>query len=333
MTSPITADATEAKARASRLTALRPPFLASFAVLAIALALEIALPDAPAYAVRDKSVFLAILLLLLAITLGYFLLAGVTRRAEGAEAGSFFDLIAVTGVILLVWLLVTAKLNWTDATHWPSPARTFSILSEDLVELRTAFLSSLAKLVWGYFLGLSFAIPIGMVTGWIKRLHNVVYPIAKFVAPIPPNVYIPFALVIFPTMEMTAIFIIFLGVFWPVFTNTIYGVASVDRRLVEAARTLGANTWIILRRVVMPAAMPSIFAGVLVGTILAFIMLTVAETIGATTGLGYYVLYYKDIADYNRVLADIFVIGAWVFAWTYVFDRVQRWMLRWQDRT
>lgn len=253
--------------------------------------------------------------------------AGGPASAPGAGAGG--AVLTVAGAVLLAWTLLTGKLAVLDPQLWPSPGRVLGVILADREELGRGMAASLRRLALGYGLGLGVAIPLGLLVGWHRPLFQVVNPVTKFVAPIPPNVYIPYALVLFPDLESAGVFIVFLGVFWPVFANTVAGVHGVDRRYVEAARTLGASERTILWRCVLPAALPSIFAGVLVGTMLGFIMLTVAETIGASSGLGYYLLYYKDIAAYDRVVADILVIGAWVFAWTYLTDRIQRRALRW----
>ncbi len=110
----------------------------------------------------------------------------------------------------------------------------------------------------------------------------------------------------------------------------VYGVASVDRRFIDAAKTLGGSGWRIVTKVVLPAAMPTAFAGILLGLIMGIVMLTVAETVGAASGIGYYLMYYKDVAAYDRIVADIFVIAGCVYFWTYFFDKVQDRTLRWQ---
>jgi NitT/TauT family transport system permease protein len=93
---------------------------------------------------------------------------------------------------------------------------------------------------------------------------------------------------------------------------------------------LGGSGWRIVTKVVLPAAMPTAFAGILLGLIMGIVMLTVAETVGAASGIGYYLMYYKDVAAYDRIVADIFVIAGCVYFWTYFFDKVQDRTLRWQ---
>lgn len=304
--------------------------LPSILILLATIFLESFVPDVAGQETPGKGVFVGILSLFLASALVFYGAGYGLGRISTPARRTYADISLVVSMLLLVWMLMTSKIGLLDPTIWPSPARAFQILRIDASEFLVASGASMNRLVRGFFLALVAAIPFGVIVGWHKRLFNLVYPIAKFIAPIPPVVYIPYALVVFPSIQAASVFVIFIGVFWPVFTNTIYGVAHVDKRLIEAAYTLGATDRTILRRVVVPAALPTIFAGVLIGIILGFIMVTIAETIGASTGIGYYLLYYKDVAAYPRVVADIFVIGMWTFVWTFVFDRVQRWSLRWQ---
>jgi NitT/TauT family transport system permease protein len=78
----------------------------------------------------------------------------------------------------------------------------------------------------------------------------------------------------------------------------------------DNARILGLSRCSYLRRVVFRAALPHIFAGMGVGLALSFILLTVAELFGANAGLGHFVQYYADFADYPRMAAGILYTGA-----------------------
>jgi len=303
--------------------------LASLLLYVLMAVIEFRWPDVPGQQVPEKSVTLAVYLLVIVAAAAHTAL-GLAGKVSRERLRSFSDLALVTGAFLLIWTLSTSKLGLLAHQYWPSPAKVLHILKVEWGDFVLGSTASMSRLIRGFILGLVVAVPLGVIIGWYKRLFNILYPIIKFVAPIPPIIYIPYALVVLPTIDSASVFVIAVGVFWPVLTNTVYGVAHVDKRLIEAAYTLGASEGTVLTRVVVPAAKPTIFAGVLIGLILGFIMLTVAETIGAATGIGYFLIYYKDVADYPRVVADIVALGAWTFIWTYVFDRVQHWSLRWQ---
>jgi len=148
--------------------------------------------------------------------------------------------------------------------------------------------------------------------------------------PIPPIVYIPYAIAILPTFKAASTFIIFIGAFWPVFINTLNGVFNVDKRIIDSAKALSVNEGSMLFQVILPSTLPSIISGATVGLVMSFILLTAAEMIGATSGLGWYVKYFSDFADYPRVIAGIIFIGVVVTGVTFLFDKIERYLLRWR---
>jgi len=196
--------------------------------------------------------------------------------------------------------------------------------------LWNSIVSSFRLLSAGYVLAVVLAIPLGLIVGWHKRLYTALEPLINILGPIPPIVYIPYAIALLPTFTHSSIFIIFIGAFWPLFINTVAGVRLVEKGLIDSARTLGISQWSMLVHILLPGAMPQILTGGTVSLVLAFILLTAAEMIGATSGLGWYVKYFADFADYPRVVAGILVIGTVVLGLTICYNRLGRYLLRWQ---
>ncbi|WP_050978420.1 ABC transporter permease [Beggiatoa alba] len=133
------------------------------------------------------------------------------------------------------------------------------------------------------------------------------FPLTRVIAPIPPTVYIPYAIAILPTFHLSAVFVVFIGAFWSIFANTAAG--AIEGRYRDNALILELNCWEYLSKVVFPASLPHIFSGMTVGLAFAFILLTVAELFGANAGLGRFVQYYADFADYPRMVAGILYTG------------------------
>ena len=174
------------------------------------------------------------------------------------------------------------------------------------------------------------AIPFALFIGWRKRLYRAVKPLTKVLGPIPTIVYIPYAIALLPTFKASSIFIIFIGAFWPIFINTLNGVFNVERKIVDSAKALNVDEKSMIFQVILPATIPSIISGATVGLVLSFILLTAAEMIGATSGLGWYVKYFSDFADYPRVIVGIIFIGMVVSAITFLSDKFEGYLLRWR---
>lgn len=242
------------------------------------------------------------------------------------------DLFLLLGILFILWELIS-RLGLIDTNLFPVPEDVFAVYAKDYVIILTGIFSSLSILVTGYLLAVIAAIPIGLLMGWRKRLYNVAYPTAKALGPIPPTVYIPYAIALLPSFFVSSVFVIFIGAFWPILVGVVTGVFNIDQRLINSAKTLGLKDSTIMWKILLPGATPSIFQGALIGLIISFITLMVAEIIGSSSGLGWYLQSQGQFANYAAVLAGMIVVSLVVILVTFVFDKVQDYVLRWQNTT
>jgi len=252
-------------------------------------------------------------------------------RKDQRQAETAGDVTAIGYAILLAWELTTARYNLLDPMLYPTPAAVLQIFLQDRADLAKGLISSLQLLASGYAAALISAVPLALFIGWRQRLFRAVSPLTKVLGPIPPIVYIPYAIALLPTFKLSSIFIIFVGAFWPIFINTLNGVFTVDRKIIDSARALNVPERTMLFRVILPATMPAIISGANIGLVLSFILLTAAEMIGATSGLGWYVKYFSDFADYPRVIVGITFIGMVVTVLTFGMGRLEKRLLRWRS--
>ncbi|BBB93408.1 MAG TPA: ABC transporter permease [Methylomusa anaerophila] len=239
------------------------------------------------------------------------------------------DRLILLGLVLALWELITG-LKLLDPLLYPSPQTVFKLIIEDRDVFTKSLVSSFNLLFYGCLLALVTAIPLGLIVGWNRRLYSLIEPVMNILGPIPPIVYIPYAVAILPTFKMSSAFIIFVGAFWPLFINTVSGVQAVEQGIINSARTLGVGYSTMLLRILLPGAMPHILTGGTISLVMAFILLAAAEMIGATSGLGWYIKYFADFADYHRVVAGILVMGAVVFVLMIFYNRLAQYLLRWK---
>jgi NitT/TauT family transport system permease protein len=294
------------------------------ALIAATLVLAGAVPDAPSQAAGNNGIFTGILILLLILFPAWLYL-----QPKNAQATT--DIFLLLSGVLLLWEIVFGKLVLLDPFLFPGPAKVFAVFGTDWEIMLKGVGSSLFILTSGYLLALVIAIPAGLYIGWRKRLFAVAYPVAKAVSPIPPTVYLPYAIVLLPSFTASSIFLIFIGSFWPIFVGAVYGVFSIDQRLINSARTLGLSEHQMIRRILLYGAMPSIFSGAMISLIMSFITITVAEMIAAISGLGWYIEYNHQFANYDKVIAGMILIALVVIAIMFLFDRIQQHCLRWQQ--
>ena len=254
--------------------------------------------------------------------------SALIKKQEGLTL--FLDIAGFLYVLLILWTLATAKLNLLKATLFPPPGRVLKQFIEDFDKIVINIRSSLGIILQGYLLAALAAIPIGLFIGWNARMGNAATYITKFLRAIPPIVYIPYGIALLPTFRSVSVFVIFLAGFWPILAGTMSGVLNVEKKVIDSARVLNVNRLTMLFSVILPAALPQIFIGCNQGLTVSFILLTSAEMIGARDGLGYYVKNYSDFGDYTRTIVGILVIGIVVVAISFLFNKLQRVLLRWK---
>lgn len=240
------------------------------------------------------------------------------------------DIVGFIFVLLTAWSLATAKFNVLNDLLFPAPGKVLHQFAEDRAKILVNIRSSLGITVKGFLLASVVAVPLGLFLGWNARLGGAATYISKFFSSIPPIVYIPYGIALLPTFQSVSVFVIFLATFWPVFAGTMSGVMHVDQRIVDSAKVLNVTKSEMLFSVLLPAALPQIFLGCNQGLSVSFILLTSAEMIGARDGMGYYVKYYSDFGDYTRTITGLLVIGIVVIAVTFLFNQLQKRMLKWK---
>jgi sulfonate transport system permease protein len=122
---------------------------------------------------------------------------------------------------------------------------------------------------------------------------------------IPPLAMIPLVILWFGIDEGAKLFLVALGVFFPIYLNTVHGIRSVDPALVEMARSYGLSGWRLYRDVILPGAMPSILVGLRYALGLMWVLLIVAETISASSGIGYMTMNAREFLQTDVVLVGI----------------------------
>ncbi len=255
----------------------------------------------------------------------YYLILFVIRKKKSVS-----DVFTVLFGFLLLWEL-GYKLGWTTSDLLiPSPEGLFNIYSEKTKEVTDGIFASLKLLFFGVIIGLASGVVVGLLAGFIPRVREVVSPIAGVLSPIPPLVYTPYVVMVAPTFYIASVFVIFSSVFWPTLTQTINSVKSIDRRVIEAARTMGVSTFGMLFKVILPYIIPAIIVGLSRSLRAAFLCLTGAEMLGAKAGLGFFIKMYERNLDFRAILAGILVLAVVVSIIDILVRKLETRIVRWK---
>jgi NitT/TauT family transport system permease protein len=198
--------------------------------------------------------------------------------------------------------------------------------------LSTHLLASASRVYGGFALAALAALPLGMLIGRVPLVQATLEPTFQLLRPVPVTAWLPLAMILFGIGPKSAFFLVFLGAFYPILVNTVFGVRSVDPRLFEAASMLGASPASMFPKVVLPAALPSIFTGLRLGLGFAWVVIVVGEMTGVQTGLGAMIMDARQLSRTEIVIAGMIVIGLAGFASDRLVQQVGRAALSWSPQ-
>jgi len=235
----------------------------------------------------------------------------------------------------LTWLVPTLTLiAWQAASqfHWIS-SRTIPA-PEDVIRagIRTAASGELlrhigvstARAAAGFVLGGSIGFLFGLlngVSGTASRLFDNTF---QMIRNVPHLALIPLFILWFGVDERIKLYLVALGVFFPVYLNTYHGVRTVDAGLIEMGRVYGMTSGELFRQIIFPGALPSILVGVRLALGITWLTLVVAETIAASSGIGYMTMNAREFLQ-----TDVVVLGILIYALLgKLADSTTRWLER-----
>jgi NitT/TauT family transport system permease protein len=170
--------------------------------------------------------------------------------------------------------------------------------------------ASLFRVTWGFTLAVVTAIPLGLAVGWSPRAEMAINPILQILRPISPLAWIPIAILWFGVGDLAAIFLIFVGCFFPLLLTAINAVRSIPAVYVNAGRNFGLSSVGLLRRVLYPAVVPSLIVGLRITLGIAWLVVVAAEMIAVSSGLGFLIVDARNAGNrYDLVVAGMLIIG------------------------
>jgi sulfonate transport system permease protein len=168
---------------------------------------------------------------------------------------------------------------------------------------------SFCRAIVGFAIGGGIGFAFGLANGLSQRSERVFDSTLQMVRNIPHLALIPLVILWFGIDEEAKLFLVALGVFFPIYINTQHGIRTVDQQLVEMGRTYGMSATTLFWRVILPGALPSIFVGLRYALGIMWLTLIVAETIAASSGIGYMAMQAREF-----LLVDVVVLSILIYA-------------------
>jgi len=183
--------------------------------------------------------------------------------------------------------------------------------------------TSLLTVAFGFMVATLVAVPLGIICGLSESVYRCVNPIIQTFKPVSPLAWLPLVTMVvsalyvsddpfFEKAFLTSAFTVALCCLWPTVVNTIVGVASIDRDLIDVSRVLQLSTAVHIRKIVIPSAIPMIFTGLRLSLATGWMVLIAAEMLAQNPGLGKFIWDEFQNGSSNslgRIMAAVLVIG------------------------
>jgi sulfonate transport system permease protein len=233
-------------------------------------------------------------------------------------------------LVLLAWE-VSSRTGLLAARILPEPlavATAFWELLRSGVLVRDVAIST-GRALGGLAIGGGLGLVLGLLTGTFKTAETLLDTTLQMVRNVPALALIPLVILWFGIDESAKLFLVAIGVFFPIYLNTYHGIRSVDAGLIEMARSYGLRGWGLYREVILPGALPSILVGLRFSLGLMWVLLIVAETISAQSGIGYMTMNAREFLQTDVVLVGVLLYALLGKLADLVARGLERRCLRW----
>jgi sulfonate transport system permease protein len=246
---------------------------------------------------------------------------------------------AALGLIVPIWIVIALEIVTKYEIFPPQiviPPHVVLSTFIDLLktgELLNHFLFSMRRVLSGFAVGASFGFVLGTVAAISSRAERILSPLLTAVSQVPLFGWVPLLMLWFGLGESFKVVFIALGAFFPMFINTFEGIHGVPKSYIEVARTFEFRPWKLLHKVFLPAAVPSIFAGIKLSLGMSWMLVVGAELIAAGEGVGYLIVWGRQLMQMDIVFVGIFVVGFVGYLMFVSLNAIESSLMRWHSRT
>jgi sulfonate transport system permease protein len=185
------------------------------------------------------------------------------------------------------------------------------------------------------FLGLAIGGSVGLLFGLMNGLFAISEKLfdtsIQMLRNIPHLAMIPLVILWFGIGEEAKIFLVSIGVLFPIYLNTFYGIRTIDPGLIEMGKVYGLTPFDLIRQIIIPGALPSILVGVRFALGIMWLTLIVSETIAANSGIGYLAMNAREFMQTDVVVFSIILYALLGKLADAIARSLEVWCLQWHS--
>ena len=226
-------------------------------------------------------------------------------------------------VLLAIWEWLGSDPGVPITQVLPPPSRFLPVLIDSnfriglgsqSASIHQSVVATLLRVSIGMAIAFVGSIICGLIISLSKWSELFIVPILSLIAPIAPIAWVPLALVVFGVSNMTAVFIVFMGVFFTLTIATVAEIKRIPESLLVSAKNLGGSDFSCWKLVVVPSILPGVFTLLRLNFLAAWMAVLAAEMTGLRDGIGSVVMTGRNLFNSNLILLGICIIGICGFA-------------------
>lgn len=232
--------------------------------------------------------------------------------------------------LIAIWQIASST-GLLESRVLPAPTAVVSAFWELLIsgELWKHVQISAGRAIIGLLIGGGLGLFLGLLNGSSKVASTLLDTTLQMVRNIPALALIPLVILWFGIDETAKLFLVAIGVFFPIYINTYHGIRSVDPQLIEMGKSYGLTRWQLYKEIILPGALPSILVGLRFALGLVWVLLIVAETISAQAGIGYMTMNAREFLQTDIVLVGILLYALLGKLADVLAVSLEKYLLRW----
>jgi NitT/TauT family transport system permease protein len=241
-----------------------------------------------------------------------------------------FNRWAIVGAFLLLWE-IAPRAHWVEPAFLPPFSEVMRTAWHLIAngQLAQHVGASLSRSLVGFTLAILYAVPLGLLIGWNRRLAATVSPFLEMLRNTAALALLPVFILLLGIGEASKIAIVLYSCSFPILLNTVSGVRGTDPLLIKSARTMGLSQFQLFYKVILPSAVPTIFVGIRLAGAYSLVVLVAAEMIGAKAGLGYLIIYSQYNFQIPEMYVGIITIMLLGVSFNQLLSHIERRLTRW----